>query len=167
MKDEVYYFHQTPAELCKKLIAEIAFEDGDKVLEPFRGEGAFYNAFPDNIIKDWCEIEEGKDYKDYTEIVDWVVSNPPFRLETGKKRVNSFYLLIDYYSTRVNKGICFLANDSCFSTLTPKRLKDLNSKGLYLSKIVVSNIKKWRGRYFFLIFTKIPNNYYKFIEGNH
>jgi len=119
------------------------------------------------FLVDIFYIVPSRAYKDYTEIVDWVVSNPPFRLETGKKRVNSFYLLIDYYSTRVNKGICFLANDSCFSTLTPKRLKDLNSKGLYLSKIVVSNIKKWRGRYFFLIFTKIPNNYYKFIEGNY
>jgi DNA modification methylase len=38
-KDDVYYFHQTPCELCKKLISEVPLVEGDKVLEPFRGEG--------------------------------------------------------------------------------------------------------------------------------
>lgn len=166
MKSDIYLFHQTPEELCKILLKEVPFEDGDRVLEPFKGEGAFYNNFPDNVVKDWTEIEEGRDFKDYNEPIDWVVSNPPFRLETGKKRVNSFYYLLEYYLSRVTKGVCFLANDKCFSALTPKRLKAMNEKGFYLTRIIVCNIKKWRGRYFFILFTKADTKMYTYLEGS-
>lgn len=167
-KDETYYFHQTPETLCKELIKEIPFENNDRVLEPFRGEGSFYNNLPDNVNKDWCEILEGRDFKDYDKQIDWAVSNPPFRLENKTGRVNSFYYLIDYYASRVNKGIAFLGNDSCFSTLTPKRLHELSEKyNLYIHNIIVCSIKKWRGRYFFIIFKKGKSSFYKYILGNH
>ena len=66
------------------------------------------------------------------------------------------------------KGIAFLGNERCFSTLTPKRLKDLNDNhNLYIHKIIVCNIKKWRGRYFFIIFKKGRNDFYKFIQGSY
>ena len=168
IKDEVYYFHQTPEALCKELIKEVQLEDGDKVLEPFKGEGAFYNNLPDNVNKDWCEIVEGKDFNDYTESIDWVVTNPPFRLESNKGRVNSFFYLINYYAPRVNKGIAFLGNDSCFASLTPKRLRELNEKyNLYIHNIIVCNIKKWRGRYFFIIFKKGKSDFYKHLLGSY
>jgi hypothetical protein len=166
MKDNIYYFHQTPEELCKQLIKYVPLHDGDMVLEPFKGEGSFFNNFPNNTINDYCEIEEGLDFKDYDKPIDWVISNPPFKLETGTKHVNSFYYLLDYYLSRVNKGIAFLGNDRCFSTLTPKRIKSINDKGFYIQKIVVCSIKKWRGRYFFIIITKEPNDFYNCIEGN-
>ena len=168
MKTEEYYFHQTPEELCKELIKEVPLVEGDRVLEPFRGEGHFYHNLPDFVEKDWCEIVDGRDYKDYTEEFDWIITNPPFKLEgeqTGK-RVNSFYQLLQYYTHRAKKGIAFLGNDFCFSTLTPKRLKEMNESGLYIHKIVCSAIKKWRGRYFFIVFRKEPSPFYKFIEGN-
>ena len=167
-KDETYYFHQTPESACIELIKEIPLEENDRVLEAFRGEGALYNNLPPFVIRDWCEILEGRDFKDYIEPIDWVVSNPPFRLESKTGRVNSFYYLIDYYASRVNKGIAFLGNDSCFSTLTPKRLHELQEKhNLHIHKIIVCNIKKWRGRYFFIIFKKGSSEFYKYIIGNH
>lgn len=167
MKDEIYYFHQTPTELAKLLINEVPLIKNDIVLEPFKGEGAFYNNYPDFVKKDYCEIEEGKDFKDYQGEIDWVISNPPFRLENcNGSRENAFYNILKHYSTRVNKGIAFLGNDYCFSTLTPKRLKELNNNGLYIKNVIVCNVKKWRGRYFFIIFTKEPNTFYKYIEGN-
>lgn len=58
-KDDIYFFHQTPAQLTAKLITEVPLVEGDYVLEPFRGEGAFYNTFPNYVNKDWCEIEDG------------------------------------------------------------------------------------------------------------
>lgn len=167
MKDETYFFHQTPSELAKLLIQEIGIQEGETVLEPFKGEGAFYNNLPENCVKEWTEIEEGRDYKTHDTPIDWVISNPPFRLETGTKRVNSFYFLIDYFSKKVNKGLAFLGNDSCFSTLTPKRIKELESKGIFIHKIVVCSIKKWRGRYFFIIFKKEPATFFKYIEGSY
>lgn len=167
MKNETYYFHQTPELLCKELMKHVPLEDNDIVLEPFKGEGSFYNNFPNNVMKEWCEIQEGIDYQEYDKSVDWVISNPPFKLESKKGRINSFYYLLNYFASRVNKGIAFLGNDSCFSTLTPKRLKELNDKyDLYIHDIVVCNIKKWRGRYFFIIFKKGKSNFYKYIQGN-
>jgi hypothetical protein len=165
--DDFYLFHQTPKELAKQLINHIDFSNNDLVLEPFKGEGAFYDNLPDNINKDWCEITQGRDYKDYTGDIDWCITNPPFRLDTDGKRVNSFYFLLKYYAERVNKGIAFLGNDTCFNTLTPKRLKDLQeTHNLYIHNIIVCNVKKWRGRYFFIIFKKGNSSFYKFIEGS-
>ena len=70
VKDETYYFHQTPSDLCKELIELVPLEPADIVLEPFKGEGGFFNNFPDFVKMKWCEIEDGKDYKDFTEYVD-------------------------------------------------------------------------------------------------
>ena len=48
-----------------------------EVLEPCKGEGAFLQYLPEN--SDWCEIAEGRNYYDYNEKVDWIVTNPPYR----------------------------------------------------------------------------------------
>lgn len=165
-KDDTYFFHQTPQPLCRELIKQINLKEGDKVFEPFRGEGAFYNSFPDFVEKDWTEITEGRDYKDYTGDIDWVITNPPFKLDDGVKRENAFFRLLKYYTTRAKKGIAFLGNDSCFSSLTPKRLKELNESGWYIHNIVVCSIKKWRGRYFFIVFKKEPCAFYGFCRDN-
>lgn len=154
MKDMIYFDHQTPSELAKDLVSFITFEDGDVVLEPFRGEGAFYDAFPSNVVKESTEIEDGRDYLSHEGMVDHVITNPPFRIETGTKRVNSFWIILDHFSNKVRKGCAFLINEKCFSALTPKRIKILNDKGVYLHKMIVCSVKKWRGRYYFLIFKK-------------
>lgn len=151
MDDKTYLLHQTPFECARDLMRYVPLEAGDKVVEPFKGEGAFYNNFPDFVEKDWAEIKEGKDYKDLPDDYDWVITNPPFQLEKGK---NTFWFLLDYYSTRAKKGIAFLGNDTCFSTLTPRRMQLLHERGWSITKLVVSSIKKWRGRYFFFVLEK-------------
>jgi hypothetical protein len=166
MKDDSYYFHQTPVGLARVLINTVPLEEGDRVLEPFRGEGAFYNSFPDFVNKDWCEIEEGRDFKDYNEDIDWIITNPPFRLDVGTKRINAFYTILKHFSTKVNKGIAFLANDVCLGTLTPLRLTELHEHGLYIHSIKVCSVKKWRGRYFFIIFKKEPSSFFSPVAGN-
>jgi hypothetical protein len=168
VKDEKYYFHQTPPTLAKKLIAKLDLVAGDKVLEPFRGEGAFYNELPDFVIKEWTEIEEGRDYADDKETYDWVLSNPPFRLVMADdKRVNSFWKILLHYTTKTRKGIAFLGNDYCLSTLTTTRMKILNDLGWYLHGIEICSVRRWRGRYFFLTFRKTPNPHIGYVEGNH
>jgi len=163
---EDYTFHQTPSELAKKLVEGIVFETGDVVLEPFRGEGAFYDNFPSTVVPIWAEITAGRNYTDVSDEYDWVVTNPPFRLEDDGKRVNAFWYLLDYYSLRAKKGIAFLGNDSCFSTLTPRRIKILNERGWFIHHITVCSVKKWRGRYFFMELRKSPNSFMSYLEGN-
>lgn len=52
------------------------FPIGGKVLEPCKGEGVFLKFLPKDT--EWCEITEGRNYYDYNEKVDWLVTNPPY-----------------------------------------------------------------------------------------
>jgi hypothetical protein len=161
MKDDIYYFHQTPEDLAKDLIKLCPLEEGDKVLEPFKGEGAFYNNFPEYVDKEWCEIEEGRDYTAYEGQADWVITNPPFMVETQDGRKNSMFPILHHFSKVATKGIAFLANDRFISTLTPKRLGELEERGWCIHNVCVVNVKAWRGRYFFVIFKREPSCFYK------
>ena len=91
IKDAVYFFHQTPEELCKQLIKYIPLEEGDRVLEPFKVKGAFYQNFSENVIKDWCELTKGRCYTSHVKPIGWVITNPPFRLETGTSKLILFF----------------------------------------------------------------------------
>ena len=166
MKDDTYYFHQTPRDIAKKIIDTIPFEKGDRVVEPFRGEGAFYDQFPDSVVKSYAEIEEGIDFRDldYSNI-DYCCSNPPFKLEDKNgKRQNSFWKIVDFFTQqKIRKQIILLANDHCLSTMTPRRLKIINDRGWYIVRIRVMNIKAWRGRYFLISFGKKKNGFYDFL----
>ena len=161
-KDDFYYLEQTPETLCKELLKHIPdFKTTDLVFEAFAGEGNWVKAMsPDqNVIL--TEIENGTDYRSINldeALVDWVITNPPYRILSegeaeGGKRENAFIQLANYFAGKTNKGFAFLLNDKCFSALTPPRLKHLyEEKGVYIHKIVVCSVKKWRGRYFFIIF---------------
>jgi len=160
-KDDFYYLEQTPETLCKVLVKHIPdLNSGDLVFEPFSGEGNWLKALTEqNTIS--TEIEHGTDYRSINleeTLVDWVITNPPYRVlmegekEDGK-RENAFINLANYFAGKTNKGFAFLLNDKCFSALTPPRLKKLyEEKGVFIYKIVVCSVKKWRGRYFFIIF---------------
>lgn len=52
------------------------FSPNGKILDPCMGNGAFYNQFPGE--KFWCEITLGRDFFEYKQIVDWIITNPPF-----------------------------------------------------------------------------------------
>jgi hypothetical protein len=161
MKDDKYWFHQTPAKLAADLIEFVPIIAGDSILEPFKGEGAFYNSFPDHTNKIYSEIEEGIDYRDLkTEHVDWVITNPPFKLpdQNGKMK-NSIFPLLVHYSLIAKKGIAFLVSDYALNSLTTRRLQKMKETGFYLKQMIVCGAKKWRGRYYFLIFTKEPCNF--------
>lgn len=162
MRDDIYFFHQTPEELAKQLIQYVTLEPNDIVFEPFRGEGAFYNNFPNFCTKLYAEIENEIDYRDVKEHYDWVITNPPFKIDNK----NCFYKLLEYFTTNSTKGIALLCNDYCLGTLTPKRILDLNNKGWFVQNIVVTQVKKWRGRYYFIILTKEKCNFFQYIIGN-
>lgn len=162
MKDEIYYRDQTPPELALKLVEYLPIEPQDNAIDPFKGEGAFYNALEKKIHHvDWCEIEEGRDYKEMGDIYNWIVTNPPF----GKN--GSFWKLLWELAPKSTKGIAFLGNQYCFTSLTPKRLKLLEDKGLYLSKVIVCNVKKWFGKYYFMVFTRSEHRVMEYLLGSY
>jgi hypothetical protein len=165
--DETYYFHQTPPECAKECIARVPLVAGDRVLEPFRGEGAFYDNLPDFVKKNWCEITRGRDFKDHDEDYDWVITNPPFRLKDhNDKMVNAFWFLLDYYTQRAKKGVAFLCNKDCIGALTPLRLQVLKARNWGITGLTAFNIKKWRGRYYLIVFEPDKPSVMDFVVKN-
>jgi hypothetical protein len=146
---EVYLLHQTPPALARQLVSRVPLVAGDVVGEPFRGEGAFYEAFPPDVVREWAEIREGRDYRTMPEC-DWVITNPPFQI-SGE---NSVFPLLDYFTQRTRKGVAMLVNDRGFSTLTPPRLVKLQERGWALTQVWVCAVPKWRGRYYFMVWER-------------
>ena len=72
--DKVY----TPLKISKLIIDK--FPLNGKVLDAFRGNGSFYDQYPEGVEKDWCEIDDGKDFFEYNEHVDWIITNPPYSI---------------------------------------------------------------------------------------
>ena len=68
---------QTP-EWCAEDIMTY-FAPTGKILDPCRGlNKVFHNIMPEDA--DWCEIQEGKNFFDYQEKVDWIIGNPPYSI---------------------------------------------------------------------------------------
>lgn len=68
----------TPLAIAKQLVDLLNLPENETYLDPFAGTNAFYDNLPVN--KDWCEIDKGRDFFDYTKKVDWIVSNPPYSI---------------------------------------------------------------------------------------
>jgi hypothetical protein len=149
-----YEFHQTPATLARDLISTLSsvIEPTDTLYEPFKGEGAFYDNFPRGNPKDWAEITKGRDFRTHETTYDWVISNPPFRVDGFGKKGNAIFPLIDYFTDRAKKGVAFLISDQGLGTLTRLRRDALCAKGWNITKITMCEVKKWRGRYYFVVF---------------
>jgi len=64
----------TPEWCARDIVGYFGLPD-DGVLEPFRGSGVFTTLCPG---WDWCEIDDGRDFFDHADPVDYIVSNPPY-----------------------------------------------------------------------------------------
>lgn len=52
------------------------FKPTGKILEPCRGDDAIYRYLPEG--SDWCEINMGRDFFQWSKKADWIITNPPF-----------------------------------------------------------------------------------------
>lgn len=72
----------TPRPLAKVIIDH--FHPEGAILDPCRGDGAFYDQYPAGCVRDWCEVREGRDFlKNWPapwEHYEWVITNPPWSL---------------------------------------------------------------------------------------
>ena len=167
VKDDLWRFHQTPYKLAKDLIAQIDFSNINNIYEPFCGEGAFYKNFPDGIPKFKSEIEDGEDFKDFdiqANNIDTIITNPPFKLD-GK---NCFFQLIMYFfNYPCIKNVYFLCNDACFGSLTPSRRKVMEEEGIFINEITTCAVKKWKGRYYLVHFSRKKNDNFRYLLENY
>lgn len=77
---------QTPKMLCQHIVR--LFKPSGKVLEPCAGDGNFVAALEEYGARhlkkggvfslDTCEIKKGRDFYDYNEKADWIITNPPW-----------------------------------------------------------------------------------------
>lgn len=105
----------TPRELAREIVEH--FGPSGKILDPSRGEGAFYDCFPDDAEKFYCELSEGTSFFDFTEHVDWIVTNPPW------SKMRDFLK----HGMSVSDNIVYLCTLNHF--LTRARLRDLREYG--------------------------------------
>jgi hypothetical protein len=70
--------HYTPGHISEYIVDY--FRPKGKILEPCRGNGSFMKYLPDNTL--WCEIDEGKDFFEFQEKIDWIITNPPYSILT-------------------------------------------------------------------------------------
>lgn len=122
----------TPRDLAERIVAAFADEMSGSVLEPARGDGAFYDALPPHVTRHWCEIAEGQDFFDWTTPVDWIVTNPPW------SRFRDFL----EHSLRVADNVLFLAPINHFGT--KRRVSLVSEAGFGLRRVVfVPSPVKW------------------------
>lgn len=149
LKDDDYTNKEyTPESLVKKLVTLVPFERDDFVVDAGSGSNkVFFDNIP-TTRKDEVEIDEGRDFLKYETEVDWVIGNFPSNL----------FLDFVFHSAKISKkGFAFLINNSRLNQLTPRRLEKLANMGFHLSAIHIFSIKKWFGRYYFILFTTTKN----------
>lgn len=160
-KDKVYNperdWVMTPPSLALSIINH--YQPYGKVLDPCRGEGAFYNQFavyPSVNSTDWCEITEGHDFliREFTtdtESVhyDWIVSNPPW------SQIRPFTLK----AMEVADNIVWLCLVNAF--WMKARLRDMDERGFAVKEILLLDTPPhpWPGTGFQLGATHIQKGY--------
>ena len=141
--DNIY----TPERIVNRVLKQIDIDDGSKVLDGFRGDGAFYNKYKDTWIKTYCEIDEGKDFFEYTDKVDYMISNPPF------SKLND---ILNHLFDICEKGFGLIL---MATALTEPRLKRIYNAGFMLTKYDTFHVKEWFGfPVIFVMFEKTGKN---------
>jgi len=148
--------HYTSEALVKKLVELVPYSKTDFVVDCASGRNmVFFNNFKtDN--KEFCEIDLQKDFFEFNKPVDWFITNPPFHL---------CWKFIDHASTLASKGFAFVLSSNSLLSLTPRRLTILRNRGFEITSIHIFNVKKWFGRYYFVVFEKNKKSIINWLEG--
>jgi type I restriction-modification system DNA methylase subunit len=136
---DVFY---TPLPVAMKLIKMADIKEHEKVLDPSRGLGVFYNNFPNCAAKDWCEITENKDFFDYNEHVDVIIGNPPFSM---------WNKWLDHSIKLKPSRICYVIG---VLNLSPQRIERMSAAGYKITKIEILNVRDWFSNTLLVVFDK-------------
>lgn len=119
--DKIY----TPDSLAKKIV-NYYNPFGKKCLEPCKGGGAFLRAFQDiGINPFWCEIDEGNDFFQFNEKVDWIITNFPWSLHRECIK----------HSMQISDNIVTLVTLNHILALKA-RLRDIRENGFYIREVI-------------------------------
>lgn len=124
----------TPPELADSIVSH--FSPWGRILEPCRGDGAFYNALGGSGVCDWCEIREGRNFLGQYSAreFDWIITNPPW----SKDLFNEFLS----ESMRVAKHVVFLV--AMNKLMTRSRMETMDNAGFALREMFrVPRPEKW------------------------
>lgn len=116
----------TPEDLVKRLIAH--FQLQGKILEPCKGSGNFLRYLPIDTL--WCEIDEGRDFFDFHQKVDWIITNPPW------SKMRAFLK----HAMEIANNVCFLMTIN--HIWTKARLRDMKEAGFGIKEIVIFETPK-------------------------
>jgi hypothetical protein len=134
--DKIY----TPKSVANLMIQMCNITENMKVLDPSKGAGVFYNNLPD-CFKDYCEIEEGKDFFDTNTRYDLIIGNPPYSL--WNKWIE--------HTMRLTDKFCYILG--CFN-FTDARLRNIINNGFGITKFHLLKIDWWYSPSYIIIFER-------------
>ena len=117
---------QTPIDVCKSIVNH--FKPNGIILEPCKGEGNFLKVLPDTT--QWCEITEGRDFFEFTNPVDWIITNSPY------SQMRKFI----QHSMEIADNIVFLS--SINHLWLKARLRDINEANFGIAEIILLDTPK-------------------------
>lgn len=115
---------QTPPALARALVAVL--QPSGRILEPCVGDGAFLRALPPGT--EWCEIKRGRDFYDWREPVDWIVTNPQW--SQVRRFLQHSFLVADHVAVLMTVNHAW----------TKARLRDAKTAGFGLRRIILVNM---------------------------
>lgn len=144
---------QTPGDICRKIITLFDWSKGERVLEPFSGDGNFYRNLPQHVRKDWCEIRRGRDFFDYSgPRPRTILTNPPFRdVANGN---NLVVPCLEGCLQLATHRVIYFVNHKVFNALTPNRLATYAERGWSITHLSIWDVRKWFGRYYLMVWEK-------------
>jgi hypothetical protein len=148
----------TPESLVIDLLKKVPIIEGDIVIDAGSGKRKVWFDNIPSTKKIESELIDGSDFLKFNKEVDWCVGNPPFW---------EFIPFVFKASEISKKGFAFLTNHSRLNQITPVRLRKLEEKGFYLSSITIFAVKKWFGRYYFLVFSKEKSKNIDYLKVNY
>lgn len=132
---DVFY---TPTAVAQKHIAIVNqfSKTNDVWLDPFKGQGVYYNNFPTDK-KEYGEITEGIDFFERTldnqPYSDIICSNPPY---------SCLDKVIQHSISLKPRIISYLLG---YGAMTPRRMEMLNEAGYSLKNMYITKVFKWYG----------------------
>jgi hypothetical protein len=116
----------TPEYLAKAIVNH--FKPRGKILEPCKGTGNFLKFLPKDTL--WCEINEGRDFLEFDEKVDWIITNPPWSI------ARQFFKK----SMEVSDNVVFLIR--IVHIWTSCRLREMEERGFGIKEIAICDEPK-------------------------